>query len=70
MFIVTYGNIADGFSFVGPFPTATAALEYMESEDDKSLDMRVVVLHRPDVDEVGLKYYADGVHAAMTAKPE
>jgi hypothetical protein len=67
MFIVVYGDIADGFSFVGPFPDATEAAAYMESEDDKSTDMRVVFLHRPDVDERGLKEYADAVHALITA---
>ncbi len=67
MFIVCYGDIADGFSFVGPFPTAFDAVDYINSEDDKSVEMRVVPLFRPDVDEGGLKYYADGVHAALTA---
>ena len=67
MFIVVYGDIADGFSFVGPFPTATDAVGYMESEDDKSLSARVVALHRPDVDAKGLQEYADAVHTLLTA---
>lgn len=66
MFIIAYGDLHDGFTFVGPFPNMQEATAYIESEDDKSLQWSIQPLWMPDLDANGLREYADEVHAFMT----
>jgi hypothetical protein len=50
--ILAYGNVSDGFGFIGPFATPNEAIEYaQDSRLDKDGSWHTVPLDKPVYDE-------------------
>lgn len=45
-YLIAYGNLYDGFTFVGPFDSYDAAIRY--AEHDANIDWVVCTLYSPD----------------------
>ena len=46
-YLICYGNPVDGFIFIGPFEDQESAVEYMETEREKS-DMWIAPIYNPE----------------------
>jgi len=48
--VIAYGNLCDGFTFVGPFENARIALDYAQSDGTQGIDWHLFALTPPDAE--------------------